>query len=111
MLTTLPFQLLPLLPLGYFLLGDLFPGHTAQLMGVQLVQPGQQVLHPLVAHGAHGAHVDLGGHHHVVEDDPLQQGLLVVELKNSKVFSQLGWFSEPHLLQNVRGLSGRGVLA
>lgn len=82
MLTTLPFQLLPLLPLGYLLLSHLFPGHTAQLVGVHLVQPGQQVLDPLVAHGAHGAHVDLGGHGHVVEDDPLQQGLLVVELKN-----------------------------
>lgn len=83
MLTTLPFQLLPLLPLGYFLLSHLFPGHAAQLIGIHLVQSGQQVPDPLVAHGAHGAHVDLGGHGHVVEDDPLQQGLLVVELKNS----------------------------
>lgn len=89
-LTTLPFQLLPLLPPGYFLLSHLFPGHTAELIGIHLVQPGQQVPDPLVAHGAHGAHVDLGGDGHVVEDDPLQQGLLVVELEKAKGFLAFG---------------------
>lgn len=75
------------------------------------MQPGQQVPDPLVAHRAHGAHVDLGGDGHIVENDPLQLGLLVVELKNSKVDSQLVWFSEPSPAAECQWLRCEGVLA
>lgn len=77
----LPFQLLLVLPLGYFLFGDFFARHTAQFIRINLMQSGQQVFDPFIANGTHRPDIDFGCHCDIMEDDPLEASLLVIQLE------------------------------
>lgn len=68
-------------PLSYFLLSYLFPCHTAQLISINLMQPGQQVFDPFIANGTHCPDIDFGCHRDIMEDDPVEASLLVIQLK------------------------------
>lgn len=81
LLTMLPLEVFLLIPLGYFLLGHLFPRHAAQFIGIDLMQPGQQVFDPFIANGTHCPDVDFGRHRDIMEDDPVEASLLVIQLK------------------------------
>lgn len=79
--TLLSFGRFPFLPFNHLLLRHFFFCDAAQLMDVHLVELGQQVFDPVVTNGTRGSDEHARGHEDVVEDDPVQVGLFVEQLK------------------------------
>lgn len=88
--TLLSFCCLFGLPFLHLVISNFLSCNTAQFVDVHLMKLRQQILHPVVPDGTHRPDVDPRGHHHVVENDPVQLRLLLKQLTVPTPYDQSG---------------------